>query len=101
MELKGVDRRYLRGLGHSLPAVVLVGKEGLSEAVLASVGDAHRGAELIKLRVLDTCPQGRKDIARQLDESSDSAVVQVLGRTLLLYRRDPDEPKISLPSHPQ
>ena len=77
---------------------VTIGREGVSEAVLTAIDEAHLASELIKLRVLDTCAQDRHGIAEELQQHSGSEVVQLLGRTILLYRRDPDEPQIELPS---
>jgi RNA-binding protein len=101
MELRGNDRRALRAMGNALKPVVVVGKEGVSPAVLHAIDDAHSREELIKLRVLDTCDLDRKEVAALLDERSESTVVQVLGRTVLLYRRHPESPRISLPSQPR
>lgn len=97
-ELTGKDRRALRALGNALKPVIFIGKDGVTEAVLAAVDDAHRGQELIKAKVLDTCPLDRREAAAALDAASASSVVQILGRTLLLYRRDPEHPRILLPS---
>jgi len=76
----------------------MVGREGVSEAILAAVANAHAFEELIKVRILDTCDGDRKQVARELAEKSGSALVQVLGRTLLLYTPDPEDPQIKLPS---
>ncbi len=100
MNLTGADKRALRAMGNGLKATVFVGKQGVTGEVLATLDEAHRHAELIKARVLDTCPLDRKAAAAELDARSDSTVVQVLGRTILLYRRHPEEPKIPLPSSP-
>jgi RNA-binding protein len=98
--LTGADRRVLRALGNALKPTVFVGKDGVSEEVLGAIDSAHRTAELVKLKVLDTCPLHRKEVGEELAGRSGSDVVQVLGRTVLLYRRDPEKPKISLPSAP-
>jgi len=100
MELTGADRRALRALGNGVKPTVFVGKEGVSEAVHEAIDEAHGSAELLKLRVLDTCPLHRKDVAEVLGASGRSTVIQLLGRTILLYRRHPEEPKITLPSAP-
>ena len=100
MELKGTDKRVLRGLGNTLKATIYVGKEGVSEALLTAVARALDSQELIKIKVLDTCGLHRKEVAAALDEQAEGQVVQVLGRTILIYRRHPEEPEINLPSHP-
>jgi RNA-binding protein len=96
--LKGKHRRYLRGLGVALKPVVVVGKEGLSEALLAAVESAVVSHELIKVRLLDNVDGNRKEVARELAERAELELIQVLGRTVLLYRRNDEEPGIELPS---
>ena len=96
--LRGKQRRYLRGLGVALKPSVMVGKEGLSEKVLAAVEDAIATHELIKVRLLESVDGPRKEVARELAEKAGVELVQVLGRTVLLYRRNDEEPRIELPS---
>ncbi len=100
MTLTGADKRALRALGNGLKATIYIGKQGVSEDILQAIVDAHEHAELIKLKVLDTCPVDRHEAAAALEERSGSLLVQVLGRTILLFRRHPKKPLISLPSSP-
>jgi RNA-binding protein len=97
MTLTGKQRRHLRALGHGLTPVTQLGKEGLSEAFVAAVDRALADHELIKVRVLDTAALDRHEAADQLAAATGSEVAQVLGNTLLLYRRRPDDPTITLP----
>ena len=96
--LRGKQRRYLRGLGVSLKPAVVVGKEGLSEALLRAVNAAVDADELIKVRLLDNVDGDRKQIARELAERAEVELIQILGRTVLLYRRNEEEPGIELPA---
>ncbi len=100
MTLTGADKRALRALGNGLKATIYIGKQGISAELLQAIETAHDHAELLKLKVLDTCPLDRHEAAAALDRESGSAVVQVLGRTILLFRRHPEKPVISLPSSP-
>ncbi len=97
IELKGKQKRYLRGLGHNLKPVVMIGKNGITEAVITATKDALLANELIKCRVLDNCEDDRKEVARQLAQDCDAALAQVLGRTFLLYIPHPEKPEIKLP----
>ena len=97
MSLTGKQRRHLRGLGHGLAAVAQVGKGGVSDAVVAAIDAALAHHELIKIKQLESLDVERDDAAATLAERTRSEVAQVLGRTVLLYRADPDEPKIRLP----
>jgi RNA-binding protein len=95
--LAGKQRRYLRGLGHSLEPVVLVGKEGLSEGVVGALDVALETHELIKVRLLESVGADRHEVSAALAEASNAELIQVLGRTLLLYRARKKDPAIKLP----
>ena len=95
--LTGAQRRHLRSLGHHLEPVVQLGKQGLTDGVIAAVGEALERHELVKVRVGTECPDDRHDLAERLGPAVQGEVAQVLGRTLLIYRRHPKEPKIQLP----
>ena len=97
-ELTGKQRRYLRGLANQLKATVYLGKDGLSDAVQHAVEEAYANRELIKVRLEKSCPVERHEAGRLLAEATESHLVQVLGHTLVLYRPDPEEPVIQLPS---
>ena len=95
--VKGSGIRYLRGLGHHLDAVVQIGKEGITDALIAATNDALRTHELIKVKVGTECPVDRKEAGPELAAKTGATLAQVLGRTLLLYKRHPSKPKIELP----
>jgi len=96
-KLTGKQKRYLRSLGHGLDPVVQIGKQGLTDATIAAVDDALERHELIKVRVGTECPEDRHEVAERLGPAVKGEVAQLLGRTVLLYRRHPKEPKIRLP----
>jgi len=95
--LTGKQRRYLRGLGHELKVIVQVGKGGIDEGLVAAVDQALTDHELIKLKIGDAADLDRHDAATDLAKRTNSDVAQVLGYTVLLYRPDPEDPKITLP----
>lgn len=95
--LTGSAIRYLRGLGHHLDPVVQIGKEGITDALVAATNEALRTHELIKVKVGTEAPVERKEAAPELAEKTGSTLAQILGRTLLLYKRHPSKPKIELP----
>ncbi|MDW7708847.1 MAG: YhbY family RNA-binding protein [Deferrisomatales bacterium] len=94
--LTGRQARFLRGLGHGLEPRVTVGKEGVTDAVAASL-DANLSAhELVKVRIGPGCARDRRDVAGDLAARSGARVAQILGRTVLLYRAA-GKPVILLP----
>jgi RNA-binding protein len=96
MPLTGKQKRFLRGLGHSLKPVILIGKSEITEALLKETGDALAAHELIKVKILESCLRGRDEIAAEVADACMADVAQILGRTILLYRRA-EEPKIEIP----
>ncbi|MGA8890057.1 MAG: ribosome assembly RNA-binding protein YhbY [Anaeromyxobacteraceae bacterium] len=87
-------RRRLRSAGHHLSPVVQVGKEGVTEAVLRQVDQALTDHELVKVKVGTETPEDRFGSAEALLAGSEGAqLAQILGRTMLLYRRHPKKPR--------
>ncbi len=84
--------RHLRGLGHHLLPAVMVGREGVTDQVLAALEDSIKAHELIKVKIQQNCPQDRSEVAGLLAKGTAAAVVQILGRTILLYLPNEDLP---------
>ncbi len=97
LELKGKQVRFLRGLGHHLQPVIMLGKDALSEQVVRATDEALAKHELIKVRLQEGCMLDRKEAAKELASLTTSSIAQVLGNTFLLYRRG-EKPEINLPS---
>ena len=97
MELTGKQKRYLRGLAHSLKPVVYAGKEGVSEAVERKATQELEHHELIKLKLGDGCLDDRDEAAARLATYCNAAVVQLIGKTIVLYRRKKVDAVIVLP----
>ncbi|NOX26144.1 MAG: ribosome assembly RNA-binding protein YhbY [Deltaproteobacteria bacterium] len=84
------EARQLRALGHHLTPLAMLGREGLSDAVLASVDVLLSKRELIKVKVQNNCPLDRNGAAGELSLATGAAVAQVIGGMILLYRPNPD-----------
>jgi RNA-binding protein len=95
--LGGKQRRYLRALGHDLEPAVRLGGSGITDGVLATIEQSLAAHELIKVRLFEAAGAERKAAARELAERAGAALVQVLGRTVLLYRARDERPEIVLP----
>ena len=92
------QRQYLKGLAHALKPLLQIGKEGVTDAALRSIAHALGRRELLKVKVLDAAPESAEEsgarIARALEKVE---VVQVIGKTVVLYRPHPEKPEIQLP----
>ena len=97
MSISGKQRRFLRAEAHSLEPVVVLGKEGLTDSVIDAVNDALLSHELIKVRVLESCPIERQVVAERLPSQVKGELVGLIGRIVILYKRHPNKPKLVLP----
>ena len=99
-KLTSKQMRYLRGLGHHLKPLVMLGREGMTDNVI-SAAEAVLGAhELVKVKIGNGCPLERSEAADAIAERTGSEVVQILGKTFLVFRANPDrndEQRIKLP----
>ena len=75
----------------------MIGKDGLTDAVIEAVSDALLAHELIKVRVLDNAPLERQEAAEQLPPLVKAELAGLTGRVLILYKRHPHKPHITLP----
>jgi RNA-binding protein len=86
-------RKALRSAGHHLSAVVQIGKEGVTEPVLRQLDEALRVHELVKVKVGTESPEDRFAAADRLGAAVGAQIAQILGRTVLVYRRHPERPR--------
>ncbi len=98
MQLSEKQRRHLKGLAHPLKPVILMGNAGLTEAVIAATTQALADHELIKVRLPGMEREDRNAALALLAERTDSALVTRIGHVAVLYRRNPDLPRIVLPA---
>ena len=82
-------RRKLRGHGHALTALVQVGKAGVTAGLVGQLTQALFDHELVKVKIGSECPADRFEVAERLAGEPGVNVVQILGRTILLYKRHP------------
>lgn len=91
------QKKYLAGQAVNLKPLFQVGKDALSDNFILMIDNALRARELIKIKVLKTAPEDVEEIAFDLAMNTESEVVQRIGRTIVLYRRNPDKQGIILP----
>ncbi|NCF52537.1 ribosome assembly RNA-binding protein YhbY [Gammaproteobacteria bacterium] len=98
MSLSETQKRYLRGLGHQLKPIVMVGEAGLSASLLQEYETTLAHHELIKVRVKVGDRVERDALVNELCAKGKAELVQRVGNTALLYRPNPDKKKIVLPN---
>ncbi len=95
--LTSKQRSYLRAQAHGISPIFQVGKSGVFEEMCLQIGNALEARELIKIRVLDNCDYGVRDVAEEISAAVSADVVSVTGATFLLYRKSQKKPRIELP----
>ncbi len=96
MSLNKKQIQYLKGLAHSLKPVVLLGSNGLTEAVVAEIDYALNHHELIKVKIPTDDRETKGLIVDAICQETSATKVQVIGKTLVIYRQS-EEKKISIP----
>lgn len=95
--LTGKQKRYLRSLAHHLDPVMQVGKGGVTDNLLEQVGLAFNTKELIKVSILNNFEGEKEEAAEQLAAGTGAELVQLIGKTVVLYRESTDNKQIELP----
>ena len=95
--LTTAQTRFLRGQAHDLRAILQVGGKGITESLVAEVGNALEQHELIKVKVAAGDREQRDAMIQDLADRADAALVQRIGHTAVLYRPSKDKRHIVLP----
>ena len=80
------QRAYLRSLVAEKTPIMQIGKNGVTEPLIKTLHDALEAHELIKLSVLETCPNTPREVSDALCAALSCDPVQVIGRKISLYR---------------
>lgn len=94
--LTSKQRAALRSMANTLETIAIVGKDGITENLIAQVNDQLRARELIKGKVLENSLLSAKEAVNALAEACSAEAVQAIGSKFVLYKRNEKEPKIEL-----
>ena len=95
MSLNSKQRQFLKAQAHVLKPVVMLGSDGLSEAVLKELDSSIEYHELVKIILISG--DDRKEQAEAAANAVKAEVVSVVGRVAVLFRRRPDDSRFILP----
>jgi RNA-binding protein len=101
--LTSSQMKYLRGLAHGLKPVVLIGQNGLTDAVVQAAEAALNRHELIKVKFNEIKDKlQKKALSDRLENATSSCLVGMIGHTAIFYRRHKDakQRKIIIPEKP-
>src|SRR5512140_168934 len=97
MALSPKQRKYLKGLAHSLEPTVRLGRARLTDPVIAETDRTLEAHELITVRIDADEGDDRRDMATKLAVATSSEVVGNVGKITILYRARAEKPRIKLP----
>ena len=89
-------RAFLKKKAHNLEPMVRIGKDGLNENIIQSILDAIDSRELLKVKILQNCEEEKWTIYSKLMYVKDFEVVGMIGRTIIIFKENKDNPSISL-----
>ncbi|ACR28309.1 YhbY family RNA-binding protein [Burkholderia glumae] len=92
LSLSPAERSALRSQAHALKPVVLIGAEGLTDAVLAEIKVHLAAHQLIKIRVFGDDRDARIAIYEDICERLGAAPIQHIGKLLVIWRPEQVEP---------
>lgn len=95
--LTGKQKRFLRAQAHHLDPIFQVGKGGVNDHMVKSIAEALEARELLKVSILQNCEEDRREVASELAGKTGAELVQVIGRTVVLYKESKEHKTIELP----
>lgn len=94
--LTSADKKTLKGIANTLETKYQLGKSGITDTSVDMFDKALTAHELIKIDVMKNVTTEIMELALDLSGKLKAEVVNVIGRTILLYRKNPKNPKIKL-----
>ena len=85
------QRAYLKSLASDLDTIFQIGKGGISEEICFQLQNALEARELIKIKILETCPTSVKETAQIISEEIGAEVVQTIGMKIVLFKISSNE----------
>lgn len=95
--MTGKQRSFLKAMANGLQAKAQIGKDGITEAVLAQMEQMLEKRELIKVHVLENCPMDAKEAANEVASATGAEFIQAIGRKFVIYRESKENKTIELP----
>lgn len=83
--MKSNLRNYLRSQAHNIDPTVMVGKEGVSDAVVYALDQALLHHELVKVKFQSKKDQ-LKDLSNELAKKTNSELITTIGFISIFYR---------------
>ena len=90
------EKKQLKALASKETVKYQIGKNEITDSVIDVLNKALTARELIKVDVLRGATDPIMEIALDLSSKLNADIVQVVGKVIVLFRRNKDNPKIKL-----
>ncbi|MEE8320892.1 MAG: ribosome assembly RNA-binding protein YhbY [Gammaproteobacteria bacterium] len=97
MNLSNDQKKFLRKLAQNLDPVVWIGQNGLTDNVVDELNGTLDHHELVKVKIRVGDRAIREQTITSLCVKSRAVLIQKIGNTVTLFRRNLKNPSISLP----
>lgn len=87
-EMTSKERAELKIQAMKLDSIFQIGKASLTPQLVKAIKDALTARELIKISVLKNCADDPGELAEMVSERTGSQVVQVIGKKIVLYKKN-------------
>ena len=87
--LSSSKRSFLRSQSHHLDPVALIGKNGVTDGTINAIDKALDSRELIKIKFREFKDE-KQILSEKIADLTNSAVVGIIGHTLIIFRQNPD-----------
>ena len=84
--LTSKQRAELRGLANNLNTTLIVGKDGVTDAVIAEAENLLTARELVKGKVLETALMSAREVSDAICEATGADGVSCVGYKFVIYR---------------
>jgi len=95
MELNNKQKAKLKAMAQTMDVIVKVGDKGVTDNVIESLKEALKARELVKISVAHSDRKVRKQMILELTEACDATLVNIIGKTGLIFKTNWEEPIIS------
>ena len=90
------QKRELKALASTLTTRYQIGKNDISSTVVDMLDKAIVAHELIKIDVMKGCTLPVMEVAIDISNKLNAELVTVMGRVIVLFRRNKENPKIKI-----
>ena len=86
INISNIKKKVLRKKAYSLKPFVIIGQQGLTDAVLSEIDVALNAHELIKIRIRGADKNERSEHCLKIEQHLDAEIIHQIGFIIVLYR---------------